>query len=185
MTSPDKIKEEIECKRCGLLKSTVDSNGTKCIPDKRMGTILEGVHEFPFGSAKSPTERRIAVEKSDFEIYCDENPIAENKDWEEELREYFDKTLKAKKPTIKNLDRELLVDFVSSLLKARNREIIEKIAQTEIQYWKDIFDSKPERPRELESDNVAQNFARIEIERWEKLITTLTGEDNEPIQNNN
>lgn len=30
---------------------------------------------------------------------------------EEQLREYFDKTLKAKKPTVKNLDRELLVYF--------------------------------------------------------------------------
>jgi hypothetical protein len=33
--------------------------------------------------------------------------------WQEELREFFDKSLKAKKPTMKNLERELLVDFVS------------------------------------------------------------------------
>ncbi len=35
--------------------------------------------------------------------------------WREEFREYFDKTLKPKKPTIKNLDRELLVDFISKI----------------------------------------------------------------------
>lgn len=35
-----------ECKRCGLLKSTVDANDNKCIPDKRMSTTLEGVHDF-------------------------------------------------------------------------------------------------------------------------------------------
>jgi len=38
-------------------------------------------------------------------------------EWEKEFREYFDKTLKPKKPTIKNLDRELLVDFISKVEK--------------------------------------------------------------------
>lgn len=35
-----------ECKRCGLLESTVLATKTKCIPDRRVGTVLEGVHDF-------------------------------------------------------------------------------------------------------------------------------------------
>lgn len=35
-----------ECKRCGILKSTIEANNINCIPDKRMGTTLQGVHEF-------------------------------------------------------------------------------------------------------------------------------------------
>lgn len=42
--------------------------------------------------------------------------------WEKEFREYFDKTLKTKKPTIKNLDRELLVDFIRKLLIKEREE---------------------------------------------------------------
>lgn len=35
-----------ECKRCGLLESTILANDVKCILDRRMGTVLEGVHDF-------------------------------------------------------------------------------------------------------------------------------------------
>lgn len=38
-------------------------------------------------------------------------------DWENNFREYFDKTLKSKKPTMKNLDRELVIDFISNVEK--------------------------------------------------------------------
>jgi len=38
-------------------------------------------------------------------------------EWEKEFREYFDKCLKPKKPTIKNLDRELIIDFISKVEK--------------------------------------------------------------------
>lgn len=33
-------------------------------------------------------------------------------EWKDELREFFDKNLKAKKPTMMNLERELLVNFM-------------------------------------------------------------------------
>jgi len=39
-----------------------------------------------------------------------------HKDWREEFREYFDKTLKSKKPTMGGLDRELCIDFIEKLL---------------------------------------------------------------------
>lgn len=45
-------------------------------------------------------------------------------DWKEEVREYFDKTLKAKKPTMKNLDREIMVDFISSLLTRQKERMM-------------------------------------------------------------
>lgn len=35
-----------ECKRCGLLESTILVTETKCIPDRRMGIVLKGVHDF-------------------------------------------------------------------------------------------------------------------------------------------
>lgn len=38
-------------------------------------------------------------------------------------------------------------------------------------YWVKIFDSKPDRNKELIYDTVAQNFARIEIERKEEEIS--------------
>ncbi len=57
-----------------------------------------------------------------------------NKEWEKEFREYFDKTLKPKKPTMGNLDREILVDFIRNLLsqsltaeRQRVKEAVEKM----------------------------------------------------------
>ena len=63
-------------------------------------------------------------------------------------------------------------DYVSSLiasLQAQHEKEIEDIANKEIEYWKNIFDNKP-KDRNLESDNIAQNFARIEIEKWERRL---------------
>ena len=45
----------------------------------------------------------------------------------EELREYFDQTLKPKKPTMKNLDRELLVNFLSESIQQAEQEMKEQI----------------------------------------------------------
>ena len=49
------------------------------------------------------------------------------KEWREEFREYFDKTLKPKKPTMANLDRELMVDFISKLLAKQQEEFVKKV----------------------------------------------------------
>ncbi len=59
-------------------------------------------------------------------------------DWKEEFREYFDKTLKPKKPTIGGLDRELCIDFINRVLASREREIVEEIEAAD---WEN--DSKP------------------------------------------
>lgn len=52
-------------------------------------------------------------------------------EWKEEIREYFDITLKAKKPTMKNLERELLVNYFGNLLTSQRTkdraELREKI----------------------------------------------------------
>lgn len=43
--------------------------------------------------------------------------------WEEELRDYIDKTLKPRKPGMKNLDREIIIDFVrQTVAKAKAEE---------------------------------------------------------------
>lgn len=56
------------------------------------------------------------------------------RDWEEEFREYFDKALKPKKPTMKNLDRELCVNFIKNLLSTElesiRKEVIREILET-------------------------------------------------------
>lgn len=44
--------------------------------------------------------------------------------WKTEFREYFDKTLKPKKPTMGNLDRELCVDFIDKLLSQVKAEVV-------------------------------------------------------------
>lgn len=53
---------------------------------------------------------------------------------------------------------------------------IKEIYTHEINYWKDIFDNRP-KDRDLESDNIAQNFARIEIERLQKLLAKINSNE--------
>lgn len=52
------------------------------------------------------------------------------------------------------------------------REFINK----EIAYWIDIFDNRPKN-RDLESDTIAQKFARIEIERLKDKFKILSNKD--------
>ena len=52
-----------------------------------------------------------------------------NNNWKEEFREYFDKCLKPKKPGIKNLYREILVDFIEKVRNQALEEIREKIVE--------------------------------------------------------
>lgn len=44
-----------------------------------------------------------------------------------EFREYFDKNLKPKKPSMKNLDREVLVEFLRKVDRDAQEEIFFKI----------------------------------------------------------
>lgn len=45
----------------------------------------------------------------------------------EEFREYFDRCLKPKKPTMKNLDREICINFITTLLEKQREEYVEMI----------------------------------------------------------
>jgi hypothetical protein len=64
-------------------------------------------------------------------------PIAQDWDWRKEFREFFDKHLKPKKPTMKNLDRELLVNFIE---KVRTQALDEK--NVEINFLKGLLTNK-------------------------------------------
>jgi hypothetical protein len=51
------------------------------------------------------------------------HPLYQQKlnDWEVEFRDYFDKTLKPKKPTIGDLDRELCINFIRKVEQAAEK----------------------------------------------------------------
>lgn len=52
------------------------------------------------------------------------NPV---ESWETEFREYFDKSLKPKKSTMINLDRELCVDFIKNLLSSHHDQLLAEL----------------------------------------------------------
>jgi len=54
---------------------------------------------------------------------------------------------------------------------AEERErVVGEIAHREMKYWINVFDSTPVRKIPLEADNIAKNFARIEVARWNKVL---------------
>ena len=58
-------------------------------------------------------------------------PQIENKPtWVEELRIFFDKELRPRKPTMKNLEREMLVDFVKKEKTKSSDEVIKIVEDT-------------------------------------------------------
>jgi hypothetical protein len=57
-------------------------------------------------------------------------------------------------------------------IKPDIKQSIKQILEAEVEYWKDVFDKRPAN-RDLESDNIAQNFARIEIDRLTNIINKL------------
>jgi hypothetical protein len=59
--------------------------------------------------------------------------------------------------------------WLKEKLSAFEKTTKEEFLKSEIQYWIDVFDKCP-KDRDLVSDEVAKNFARIEIERHEKLL---------------
>lgn len=74
--------------------------------------------------------------------------------WEMEFREYFDKTLKPKKPTIKNLDRELLVDFIRKLLiKEREEAYDNGVANGASQARRVVLETAIREVEKINTDN--------------------------------
>jgi hypothetical protein len=65
-------------------------------------------------------------------------------------------------------ERKEIKQFISQAIDQTRKETI----RNEIEYWEGVFDNRP-KDRDLESDNIAQNFARIEIERLQSLINLL------------
>ena len=74
-------------------------------------------------------------------------------------------------PNDLNRITELIDDISNDVEKAIDQTRKETI-RNEIEYWEGVFDNRP-KDRDLESDNIAQNFARIEIERLQSLINLL------------
>jgi len=70
------------------------------------------------------------------------------------------------KPSV--ITSESIKQFLSQAIDQTREETI----RVEIEYWKGVFDKRP-KDRDLESDSIAQNFARIEIERLESKIKSL------------
>lgn len=72
-------------------------------------------------------EEEIRTGGSEFHIFT---PAPESKEWIAEFREYFDKTLKPKKPTMVNLDREIMVDFIQKLISKARSEALDAYKQS-------------------------------------------------------
>lgn len=75
-----------------------------------------------------------------------------------------------------NITKEDYLDIAKELHLQTQATTKREMCEKEIEYWKNIFDNRP-KDRDLESDTIAQNFARIEIEKWEAILTTLLNED--------
>jgi len=65
-------------------------------------------------------------------------------------------------------------DILEKEVISQQLALVEKIYKDEIEYWKNIFDNPPKREKEYPCDNCTKNIARIEIERYEKLLQDLT-----------
>jgi len=103
------------CNDCGLLEEVKTP--------KKICTCKEGMDCY-----RCPTEHDPTC--IGCEAVNEEKPLEERSwDWQSEFREYFDKTLKPKKPTIKNLDRELLVDFMNKIERRARLSEREKVEE--------------------------------------------------------
>jgi hypothetical protein len=87
------------------------------------------------------------------------------KTWQEEKLNELVRDLCSVEFRVKSATRKRLEQFISDLISQTREETIRE----EIKYWHNVFDNRP-KDRDLESDNIAQNFARIEIERLENKL---------------
>lgn len=85
--------------------------------------------------------------------------------WEAAFREYFDKCLKPKKPSMKNLDRELCVNFISTLLTQERQKERANIVQIVKNTRQD------ERENVLEIVNKVIGDRADEFNKTETLLT--------------
>lgn len=96
--------------------------------------------------------------------------------WEEEFdkkfkfeikdtKEVFKQFIKVELEKQKEKHAQEIID-TARRIEEIHKEELENMIEEEIIYWKNVFDNRP-KDRDLESDTVAQKFARIEIERWE------------------
>ena len=102
----------------------------------------------------------------------------------EELREFFDKALKPKKPTIKNLERELLVDFFRQALKEQAEQVVAEERERMVKEIERIvildaimkFNSTPEvfEPFNVEKHNYANKMLNeMNVYIYNALITSV------------
>lgn len=54
------------------------------------------------------------------------SPLSTEEEWKAELREFVDKVFKPKKPGMKNLEREILVDFVDRQKSYTRKEALQE-----------------------------------------------------------
>jgi hypothetical protein len=97
---------------------------------------------------------------------------------EKYLKEFDEKASKISEEWFENYGDgngtyDLWVDFIKNwlqkTLQQQEKDIKEELIKEEIAYWKDVFDNRPQE-RDLKSDTIAQNFARIELEKWENKL---------------
>lgn len=78
----------------------------------------------------------------------------------------------------KESDREQVYPYIEAMKSYAEeyaREYTRGIYKRERAYWISVFDNRP-KDRDLESDQIAQNFARIEIDRIDEILKNLNKE---------
>lgn len=103
----------------------------------------------------------------------DQRESVSGEEWKVELREFFDKFLKPKKQTMKNLERELLVDFVRA---ERQKEYERGFNDASVKG----YDKGYERGRE-EEDRRWNKYHEEEIELVSKQVRNDTLDEVEKI----
>ena len=70
---------------------------------------------------------------------------------------------------VKQMEHATATSIAQAIAEERER-VVGEIAHREMKYWINVFDSTPVRKIPLEADNIAKNFARIEVARWNKVL---------------
>lgn len=163
LVPPEKKECCTTCSEYILEEGTYECNNPKCV----------GCHSLPQKDKRCGTDGKTMwcycgnCKQEDYPLPKD-LPSHDTQGWENEFREYFDKTLKSKEPTMKNLDRELCINFIKNLLSQE----ITKAREDEHQFFLNILNGIDQTDKEMGNEQGGTRAIRF------ALKSRYLGEDN-------